>query len=91
MNQPNPNNKSEIKSFIIESDIPQPTRYIRTKRKYDFPHLELEVGQSFILNKKESYTLRSTIVKFAKLNPEDKRYWTIRRLSDDEYRCWRVA
>ncbi len=83
---PNRNKGEDMKTFKIEDGIQPPD----PRRKYNFPFLELKKNQSFVVSKQEASALRSAIQIWSKNNPEDDRYWTIRCIGGDEFRCWRI-
>ena len=80
---------SPFKTFKLEDGIPKPPIMGRTM--YDFPFLNMKKGQSFLISKKESNSLRRFIQIFHKKNPSDSRHWTIRLIGSDQFRCWRVT
>lgn len=67
--------------FSIEKGLPMP----RGKGlKHHFPFDSMEIGDSFSVAKNAVSSLRFNVKK------QSPRKFTVRRISDDQFRCWRT-
>lgn len=68
--------------YKIRSDISIPN----CKSKYPFK--DMEVGQSFLCPMKDQKKIATAASKFSKAHPEYT--FTIRKLNDETFACWRI-
>jgi hypothetical protein len=69
----------------IEKAIPIPPRHVHFNQKY--PFRDMEVGESVALPAEAIHKARDAAYAYAKAN---KKKFTVRKISETEYRCWRV-
>lgn len=70
--------------FNIEKDIPLPEpRGARTK----YPFEEMEIGDSFLFDKKQVNLIHFAKSQYGRRN---NKKFSVRRINNDEYRCWRI-
>jgi len=71
----------------IEDGIPIPT--YRVSRK-TWPLAQMNVGQSFVLNHPAHVQNLREAISAWKRRHEEHRNWTVRRIADKQWRCWRI-
>ena len=75
----------------VESGVPIPEGGDKLGRSRLYPWLEMEVGQSFQCPVGKHDHVRTAASSWTKRDPEDPRAFTVRRMKDGTYRCWRIA
>ena len=77
--------------YKLEKNVPLPNdlEYMGAKRKY--PWLEMEVGDSFAIPEGRHESVRTASAAWVLRHPERDMRFSVRKLEDGTYRCWRVA
>ena len=79
-----------MSEFTIQSGIPMPEggKHLGRTRKY--PWMEMEVGDSFACPEGQHDSVRTAALSWTARHPEDRRVFSVRKLDNGTYRCWRI-
>lgn len=78
---------SSYDNFVIEKNVPIPTKRMKEKRGSSL-FSKMEVGDSFIVSKKEAFRVVNNGYKFAKMTGTK---FSARYNQDGSARIWRIA
>lgn len=72
--------------YQIEKNVPMPVMGYREK----YPFNDMEPGDSFVIDAKQAAKVRNAIYS-RKNRAAGQEDWTVRKVSDEQYRVWRIA
>lgn len=72
---------------MIEKNVPIPPLKRRNKRISAYPFSEMEIGDSFAVDREKASSVSASAYLYGK---KEQQIFTVRRV-DGGYRCWRIG